>query len=67
MSDAPSVEAILCWIRDDLEHCFELQVLRHFTTDPIKNIYSTFGRAVGIVIDLQFFPQNPKDIQRTSF
>lgn len=59
-NDASSVEATLCWIRDDFEHCSELQVLRHFTTDPIKNIHSSFDRAVGIVIDLQFHSQNPK-------
>jgi hypothetical protein len=60
-SDAPSVEATLCSIRDDSEHCSELQVLRHFTTNPIKGIQSSFEAALGIVIDLQFYLQNPKD------
>lgn len=61
-NDAIPVHATLSWTRDNLDGCSELRVLRHFTTDPINGVSPSLESAIGIVIDLQFYPQNPKEI-----
>jgi hypothetical protein len=52
------------WICNSLDSSTysALRVLRHFAIEPFPHIFPLFEFAAGIVVDLEFYPQNPQNI-----